>query len=219
MRLNVLMIDDHPPIIEGYKSILSYNDKGYTFLTTTAFTSESAYETITTSETTFHLAVVDITLPPFPEKKITSGEDLIPIIKKHHPSCKIIVITSHSESIPLYKIVKTHQPQGLFIKSDFQSEELIEGFDKIIKNENYYSQTVLKHQKTWQENSNLELDNYNQQILILLSQGVKTKNLPDLLHLSQSAIDKRKAIIKTLLGINKGNDEDILKAARKQGLI
>ena len=63
------------------------------------------------------------------------------------------------------------------------------------------------------------MDNYNRQIIILLSQGVKTKNLPDLLYLSKSAIDKRKAIIKQLLGIDKGNDEDILKEARKQGLI
>ena len=63
------------------------------------------------------------------------------------------------------------------------------------------------------------MDNYNRQILLLLSQGIKTKNLPDLLHLSKSAIDKRKAIIKQIFGIDKGTDEDILKEARRQGLI
>ena len=29
MELQVLMVDDHPPIIEGYKSILSFNSFGY----------------------------------------------------------------------------------------------------------------------------------------------------------------------------------------------
>jgi two-component system, NarL family, response regulator NreC len=52
-----------------------------------------------------------------------------------------------------------------------------------------------------------------------LAKGVKTKNMPDILHLSQSAIDKRKVILKNILGIEKGNDEDILNEARKQGLI
>ena len=28
-KVNIFMIDDHPSMIEGYKSILSYNDLGY----------------------------------------------------------------------------------------------------------------------------------------------------------------------------------------------
>jgi len=105
------------------------------------------------------------------------------------------------------------------VKSDFQAKELISGFDAIVKGKTYFTQTIVSFQKTWNEKSNLEFDTYNQQILALLNQGVKTKSLPDLLHLSQSAVDKRKAVIKTILGIDKGNDEDILKAARKKGLI
>jgi hypothetical protein len=40
-----------------------------------------------------------------------------------------------------------------------------------------------------------------------------------LLNLSISAINKRKAILKQIFGIDKGTDEDILKEARKQGYI
>ena len=70
----------------------------------------------------------------------------------------------------------------------------------------------------WSE-KNKVMDDYNRQILMLLSQGVKTKSIPHLINLSVSAVDKRKAMIKQLLGIEKGNDEDILKEARRQGLI
>lgn len=63
------------------------------------------------------------------------------------------------------------------------------------------------------------LDSYNRQIIMLLSQGIQTKNLPDYLHLSKSAIDKRKVVIKEFFDIEKGNDEDILREARKQGFI
>lgn len=218
MEVNVLMVDDHPPIIEGYKSILSFNTNGYKLNTTSAHSCEEAYYTILNAKKPFEVVFLDLTLPPFVEKNIHSGEDLIPVVKKYHPEAKIIVLTSHSESIVLFKILNDHNPHGLLVKSDFQSKELLVAFDTIVSGKVFYSQTIVKYQKTWEE-KNKVMDNYNRQILLLLSQGVKTKRLPDLLHLSKSAIDKRKAIIKQIFGIDKGTDEDILREARKQGLI
>lgn len=87
-----------------------------------------------------------------------------------------------------------------------------------MKGGRYYSKTIVKLQQSWEE-KNKVMDSYNCQILLLLSQGVKTKSIPNLLHLSISAVDKRKAIIKQIFGIEKGTDEDILREARKQGLL
>ena len=218
MELQVLMVDDHPPIIEGYRSILSFNSFGYILNTTAAHSCEGAYNEIFQAKYPFDIVFLDLTLPPYPEKNLNSGADLIPIVRKYHPNAKIVILTSHSESIVLFKIIKENNPDGLLVKSDFQSQELIVAFDTVVKGEIYFSETVMNHQKSWGE-KNKVMDSYNRQILSLLSQGVKTKNIPDLLHLSKSAIDKRKAILKQLLGIDKGNDEDILKEARKQGLI
>jgi DNA-binding NarL/FixJ family response regulator len=218
MIVRVLMVDDHPPIIEGYKSILSFNPYGYELSTIEAYSCEEAYYTICNAKQIFEVVFLDLTLPPFIEKNLHSGEDLIPIVRKHHPEAKIIVLTSHSESIPLFKVINESNPEGLLVKSDFQAQDLLEAFNTIVKGKTFYSQTVIKHKKTWEE-KNKVMDNYNRQILLLLSQGVKTKSLPDLLHLSKSAIDKRKAIIKQIFGIDKGTDEDILREARKQGLI
>ncbi len=218
MKVQVLMVDDHPPIIEGYKSILSYNPHGYVLDTTEAYSCEAAYNTIVNAKQSFEIVFLDLTLPPYAEKKLHSGDDLIPIIRKHQPDAKIVVLTSHSESIVLFKILSEHNPNGLLVKSDFQAAELLTAFHTVKSGENYFSQTVIKHQKSWDE-KNKVMDNYNRQILLLLSQGVQTKSLPDLLHLSKSAIDKRKAIIKQIFGIDKGTDEDILREARKQGLI
>ncbi|HNP32654.1 MAG TPA: response regulator [Flavobacterium sp.] len=218
MEVSVLMVDDHPPIIEGYKSILFYNPFGYKLNTIEAYNCEMAYNAIINSKYHFDIVFLDLTLPPYSEKNLNSGEDLVPVVKKYHPDAKIVILTSHSESIVLFKILNEHRPHGLLVKSDFQSHELVTAFDTLIKGNPYYSRTIIKHQKTWEE-KNKVMDNYNRQILLLLSQGVKTKSLPDLLHLSKSAIDKRKAIIKQIFGIDKGTDEDILKEARKQGLI
>jgi hypothetical protein len=43
--------------------------------------------------------------------------------------------------------------------------------------------------------------------------------MPAYLGLSISAIDKRKAVIKSFFGIDKGSDEDIIKAAKKSGFV
>ncbi len=218
--VNILMIDDHAPIIEGYKSILSYNKSGFSIVTKEANDCETAYNIVINPSNAllFDLVFIDVTLPPFIEKNIHSGEDLVPIIKEYLPNAKIVVLTSHTESLVLFRILDNCKPDGLLVKSDFTSEEFLIVFETILSGEKYFSKTVLKHNKDVVENRKV-LDYYNIQILTLLSQGIKTKNLHEHLHLSISAIDKRKAVIKVFFGIEKGTDEDIIREARKQGFI
>ncbi len=118
----------------------------------------------------------------------------------------------------MYRILNESNPNGILVKSDFTSEEFLVAFDVIMKGENYYSTTVLNYKKQLVPGNKI-FDSYNRQIIQLLSQGVKTKNIQEVLHLSKSAVDKRKAAIKEMLDIDKGTDEDILREARKRGLI
>lgn len=218
MEVTVLMIDDHPPIIEGYKAILSYNPYGYVVDATTAFSCQSAYELISTTKISFDLVMIDYTMPPYPEKNIHNGGDLAIIIRQYLPEAKIMMMTSHYESLLLLKVIKECNPEGLLVKSDFHAEEFLAAFDSIVKGGNYFSSTIISLKQELKESVKV-LDSYNRQIIMLLSQGIQTKNLPDYLNLSKSAIDKRKASIKEFFDIKKGTDEDILREARKQGLI
>ena len=218
--LHILIVDDHAPIIEGYKSILSYNLSEIPLVITEANDCESAYKTIVNRENTdfFDIIFIDVTLPAFIEKDIHSGEDLVPVIRQNLPNAKIVILTSHTESLVLYRIFENCKPNGLLVKSDFTADELLIAFEAIVKGENYYSKSIHKLDSELNKNKKI-LDYYNQQILILLSQGIKTKNLHEHLHLSVSAIDKRKSTIKFFFGIEKGTDEDIIREARKQGFI
>lgn len=220
MELNILIIDDHPPIIEGYKSILSFNKSGFVINATSANDCQSAYKIITNEITpiAFDLIFIDLTLPPFEEKKLKSGEDLVPLVRKYLPNSKIVILTSHSEKLVLSRILEECKPDGLLLKNDITSEEFLNAFTAIINGENYYSETVRKYQSGMNKAAK-KLDIYNQQIIILLSQGVKGKSIQEALHLSRSAIDKRKVQIKQFLDIDKGTDEDIIKEAKKLGLI
>lgn len=220
MHLNVLFIDDHAVVIEGYKSILSFNDYNFRIESHSVYSAKEAYQhlTDTKNNTTYQVVFLDYTLPECEELKLFSGEDLIPIIKKYQPQSKIVIITSHTEHFLLFSLYKNHAPDGILIKSDFTPNEFLKSFDAISNGKTYYSQTMheaLKRIKAL----DFYLDFLDMQIILLLNQGIKTKNINEHLPLTTSAIDKRKGKIKQFLGIEKGNDEDIIREAKRQKFV
>ncbi|WP_395058099.1 response regulator [Flavobacterium sp.] len=219
-KLKILMIDDHPSMIEGYKIILSYNNLGLEIETTAAYNCEVAYKIITNkfNKIYFDLVFLDYSLPPYEEKNIKSGQDLAKLIKIHLPNTKIVMLTSHTESILLYDIISKIEPNGLLVKSDFSAEELLSAFDKIMEGEIYHSITV-KHNLKEMFSQKKILDQQNRKIISLLVQGIKTKNLPSYLNISMSAIEKRKVNIRCYFNLEKGSDEDIIREAKKSGLV
>lgn len=220
MPFKILMIDDHPTQLEGYKVVLEFNNQGLEIESTLANSCEEAYKIITNKENPvlFDMVFLDRSLPPFEEMKIKSGEDLALLVKKHLPESKIIMLTSHAEAFILYNIVKKINPNGLLVKSDFDGEELLNAFDKVVNGQIYHSETVTKSIKELLSREEY-LDSINREIITLLSQGIRTKSMPEFINLSHSAIEKRKVQIKDYFCIDKGSDEDIIREAKKLGFI
>ena len=220
MKLKILMIDDHPSMIEGYKIILSYNDFGYEIETTSATDSKSAYEIITKTKKSnaFNVVFLDYSLPAYGAKNIQNGKDLALVIKKRMPKAKIVILTSHTESILLYDIIRNVEPAGVLVKSDFSAEELLSAFQEIMEGKIYHSQTVKQTIKEL-TSKKIYLDSFNRQIISLIAQGINTKSIPNHINMSISAIEKRKVTIREYFLIPKGNDEDIIREAKRLGLI
>ena len=217
--INILIVDDHPFIIQAYRNALDkYSQQGYEFVVTQANNCKTGYESITEAATPFDVAFFDISMPEYAEKGIYSGEDLAALIKAEMPQCKIILLTMHTELLKINNIIKNINPSGLVIKNDLTFDELIFAFDKIINNESYYSQTVIKLVGQAQYN-NIELDAFDKQILFHLSKGVKTKDLPQYIPLSLSAIEKRKLSIREILEVKGSTDVDLINEAKTKGVI
>lgn len=220
MLKNILIIDDHPTMIEGYRSILSFNPYGYIFNIQTANSCQAAYEVLQfpTNANKFDAVVIDLTLPASEALNLSAGDDLIPIVRTTNLAAKTIVITSHAEHFLLYKLYVNHNPDAVLIKSDITSHELNEAFKAVFTGKKYYSSTMLEAQKRLTAND-FFLDEIDIQIIMLLADGVKNKSLVDYLPLTISAIDKRKVKIKNFFNMEKGNDEDIIREAKAKKFI
>ncbi|RTZ08927.1 response regulator transcription factor [Flavobacterium sp. GSP27] len=216
----ILIVDDHPFIIEGYKNAITrYNPEEFEFFITKAKDCESAYHIITNPAVVpFDIAFLDISMSPYEEKNIYSGEDLAKLILEYMPNCKIILLTMYTELLKIKTIIKTINPSGLVIKNDLTFDELIFAFDKVIKNEKYYSQSVLKMLNQAEENT-IEIDQFDKDILFHISKGTKLNDIPQYIPISLGAIEQRKLNLKELLKIEHGSDIDLVQEAKNKGLL
>ncbi len=220
IKNNVLIVDDHPFIIQGYKNAITrYNPKQFEFFITEAKDCESGYNIITNPETPpFDVAFLDISMPSYDEKGIFSGEDLAKLLNEYMPNCKIILLTMYTELLKIRTIIDAINPLGLVIKNDLTFDELLFGFNKVINNETYYSQSIQK-MLDQSEMEAIEIDLFDKQILFHISKGTKTKDIPQYVPISLSAIEKRKLNLKKILNINDETDIELVREAKNRGLL
>ena len=217
--LSVLAIDDHMVVLEGYRSIFSMlegkNFKGLDF--TKARDCRSGYEALEKHrDTPFDIAVIDYSIPEYSEMRLFSGHDMAVHVRKLMPDCKIVMKTMRKEVEIMSNILTNVNPEGFINKSDCNTEEIAECFEAVLNDEKYYSPTILSYIKRQQKG--IMLDDIDTKIIILLSKGIRTKNLSKYIPLSDSAIEKRKYKVKKILDVT-GDDEALIAEARKQGYI
>ncbi|WP_417358645.1 response regulator [Flavobacterium sp.] len=216
--LRILIVDDHPMTVNGYINVLrNENIEDHNLIFTKALDCQQAYELITTQH--FDIAYLDLSLPPYEEKNITSGLDLGVLIRKTIPDCVVIILTMHSEATLVDRLIKEINPDGILCKSDIDIDEFVNAFKVIFKGEKYMSSKIVKSLRD-KDFDKYNLDNYDRQILMRLSEGILTKNIPNYVPLSLSAIEKRKANLKSMFLEGKsGDDHDLIEAIKKIGIL
>jgi DNA-binding NarL/FixJ family response regulator len=210
---NVLIVDDHPMIIESYVSIISSKFKKYNLKFEKATTCETALnvvESFILRDEIIDFVILDLSLPPCEIKEVSSGLDLGLIIKSKFPKCKIIIITHHTEGFLLHKVFKELMPNGFINKADIDITNFEKIFNNFLNGETFVSETINKSILSFNEN-HITLDEIDFKIIELIEKGVKTKELTNYIDLSLSAIEKRKAKMKFYFANNKINDKELIE--------
>lgn len=207
--MNVLLIDDHPMIMEGYISILNQPTFKYYKITSCEQFSKWIHKGIIPD-----IAVVDYSMPAFTQQNLHSGIDCAVLLKKYAPNCKIIMITGHEESIMLYNIYEQISLDALIVKSDFTPANFKQLIFHNIFELPYFSPVVKKAIKTIRGTL---LDSKNREILSYLSHGFKIIELQNFVSLSTSGVQKR--IIKMLQEFNVSDYQELIVVAKKEGFL
>lgn len=219
--LNLLIVDDHPMIVDGYCTIFNNLVDGYNFNIYCAYNSEDAFKIIDQNsklKNKIDIALIDVSLPPYKEEKILCGSDLAKVFKERYPLSKVIMITMHHEGIIIDKIITKVDPEGFINKSDVGFDTFSKVFEIILGGEKFISRTINNSIKEI-NNKKLGFDSIDYEIISLLVKGIKTKDLPNYIPLTLSAIEKRKTKIKSQVLINSCNDDELIRKVKDLNLL
>lgn len=219
IKYNVLIVDDHPMIADGYKNALietSSRDSEITFKIIISHNCDRALEIIESEN--LDLVFLDIKLPPSTDGKILSGEDLGIKVNQILPEAKIIISTTFNDNYRINSIIKNINPDGFLIKNDIDHNEIITAIKRVLTDPPYYSQTVNKYFRKQAVNEFM-IDKIDRQLLYELSIGTKMKDLPGIIPLSIAGIEKRKRHLKVIFNVEGQDDKALIMAAREKGFI
>lgn len=218
-NINVLIVDDHPFIIQGYKNVIKlFPNKKIEFTVFEAVDCKSGYEIIINSEINYDIAFLDVSMPVYEEKNIQTGEDLAKLLKTQMPDCKIVLLTMHSESLKVQSIIDEIDPLGLVIKNDLTFDQMILAIDTVLKGDKYYSESVITFLNN-QQKEKIYVDVIDRQILHYLNKGVKADDIPLYITISSSSVNSRKENMKELLGMKGCKDAELVAAAKDKGMM
>lgn len=218
-NINVLIVDDHPFIIQGYKNVIKlFPNKKVEFTVFEAIDCKSGYETIVDSEMHFDIAFLDVSMPVYEEKNIQTGEDLAKLLMERMPECKIVLLTMHSESLKVQSIIEEINPLGLVIKNDLTFDQMILAIDTVLKGDKYYSESVITFLNN-QQKEKIYVDVIDRQILYYLNKGIKADDIPLYITISSSSVNTRKENMKELLDMKGCKDGDLIAAAKDKGMM
>lgn len=92
-KLTVFMADDHPFIIEAYNNTIKSYENDYDITVVKSSNCKEAYEVLNHADTPmFDLAFLDVSMPPYEERNVLTGEDVARILKTNNHSARLLCL-------------------------------------------------------------------------------------------------------------------------------
>lgn len=220
---NVLLVDDHPIIVSAYKQVFKKVETQNLNLKFNIYEANNFTDALNhlkrfNQKRKLHLLLVDLKLAPAPSHNLLSGEDLALLIKENFTDVKVMIATTYHHNYRIHSIFKSLNPDGFLVKGDIDEKEIENAIIDLLNDVPYYSKTVKNALRQYVSND-LLLDRLDRQILYELSQGTKTKDLSNILPLSNAGIDRRKKRLKEILDVIENDDKTLLQKAKDLGFL
>lgn len=214
-RINVLIVDDHSLIREGYKLIL----KKYKNEINLAGEASNGIEALEFLKINNNIDVIllDITMPDM------DGFELAKVIIEKYPSIKILVLTMHNDEPYIFKMISL----GIhgYILKDTTHAELIIAIKTVYEGKKFYSNEVssmmlnrlLHKNESTKKDEPIELTSKELEILTLVVQGLTSSEIAELLLTSNRTIEAHRRSV--MRKINVRNTAELVSYAIKNNLV
>lgn len=206
-KINVLLVDDHPMVLEGMQAILK--NISYIVLAGKAASVMEAIKIL--KEHKVDIVITDINLPEI------SGIDLCKKIKKEFPHIKIIAMSTFQDKSYISSMIQNGA--SAYLTKSASPEEIEKAIEAALNNQilvsvNNYSVTpsIANH-----DLKTPIITTREKEVLELISQGLINKEIAEKLFISRSTLDSHR---KNLLAkFNVLNTAALITAASKKGII
>jgi len=208
-NIKVMLVDDHDLIRYGLRRLLE--DQVGIEVTEEANSGEVALEKIRVSRP--DVILMDINMPGI------GGFEATTRISKMYPDSKVIVLTIHSEG-PLPKRLLEAGAMG-YLSKGCPVEEMVEAIQKVYEGKRYIAPTVAQELALSMLPGEMSLvDTLSQrelQVMIMISQGLRTNTISDKLSLSPKTVSTYRKRLYEKLEVS--NDVEMMHIAMKHGLL
>lgn len=202
----VLLVDDHPFILNGLSQILS-NIENLDIVDT----SNNGKEALSV----LHNKVVDIIITDL-EMPVMGGVDLIKEVNARFPDIKIIVLSMHEETFIVNRLIKL-KVSGIMPKSSNENE-FKDAISQVTQGE-VYIHPVIKGSlnKTASPADLNKLTKKEIELLNMIYQGHTTKEIAEILHKSINTIETHRRNMFVKSGVK--NTASLIKFGLENGYI
>jgi DNA-binding NarL/FixJ family response regulator len=207
--INVLIVDDHPVVVEGLRSLLRQLKN-----IQTAGSAANAFEAIAfLRKNKVDIILLDVNLPDI------SGIDLCKKIKKEFAGVKVLGISTFSERSYISRMIE-NGAAGYLIKSA-TAEEIAEAIQTILQGRLYLS-LELGHllqpaAVTLPAGGIPALTKREKEVLKLIAEGLTNNQIAARLFISPLTVDSHRKNLLTKLNVN--NTASLIRLAVEQQLI
>jgi DNA-binding NarL/FixJ family response regulator len=214
--MKILIADDHPIFRNGLKSILVENFKEAIIVE--CVNGAEALENIRKEKP--DVSILDINMPEM------DGLELCNNIMKEGLSTKVVMLTMYRDSEMLKKAF--HLGAFGYLLKDFATKEIIECIDNVLKDIKYIGPGLDKHYSSYLQEDKIKKDivgllkNLSQaelKTLKLVSQNKTSKEISELLFLSEKTVENYRSRICQKLQLPPRNNSLLLWIAENKELL
>jgi len=205
-KIKVLVVDDHPMVLEGMRSMLALIS--FVELSGFAINAYDAIEQI--KQQAPDIVITDINMPEI------SGIELTKSIKQEFPDLKVIAMSTFKERSYISQMIQ-QGASGYLLKSAGR-EEIEEAIVSVHEGKLYMSLDLNLTATDKKEIKNIPvLSTREKEVLQLIADGFTNPQIAEKLFLSMHTVDSHRKNLLTKFGVN--NTAGLIRLAAKTNLI